>query len=99
MINKRLIDANKSIEKIRELRAAGEPARDEIAELAESIAGFNIEFGITPREFERATGKPFADAIGLSQDEIFNMVDASGQRVYKGIDYDDRRGLLQAFFD
>jgi hypothetical protein len=99
IINKRLIDANKSVEKIRELRAAGKPAANEVEELAKSIEGFNIEFGITPREFERATGKPFADAIGLSQDEIFNMVDASGQRVYKGIDYDDRRGLLQAFFD
>ena len=99
IINKRLIDANKSIEKIRELRAAGKPAANEVEELAKSIEGFDIEFGITPREFERATGKPFADAIGLSQDEIFNMVDASGQRVYKGIDYEDRSGLLQAFFD
>ena len=68
--------------------------------LNEDVLRLGIDdLSITPKDIERITGKPFSDSLDLTPSDIFNLTDRVGDRVYKGIDFDDSNALSKAYFD
>ena len=68
--------------------------------LNEDVLRLGIDdLSITPKDIERITGKPFSESLDLTPSDIFNLTDRVGDRVYKGIDFDDSNALSKAYFD
>ena len=71
-----------------------------IGSLNRDVTDLGIDdLSITPKDIERITGKPFSESLDLTPSDIFNLTDRVGDRVYKGIDFDDSNALSKAYFD
>ena len=98
---KRLKNYNKEVDAVNDLTAIRPTNIDAIIEsLNRDVRDLGIDsLSISPRELERITGKPFTDSLDLTPSDIFNLTDRAGNRVYKGIDFDDSNALSKAYFD
>jgi len=99
---KRLKNYNKEVDAVNDLIASGADVDVDriIGSLNRDVTDLGIDsLSISPRELERITGKPFTDSLDLSKNDIFNLTDRAGKRVYKDIDFDDSNALYKAYFD
>jgi hypothetical protein len=106
---KKLAAYNKKVARIQEIQAENfrgkKPDSDEIINLLDGldqeIMDLGVtEFSISPRDIERVTGKPFAESLDKSKEEIFFMTEGpqGGRQKYfdAGPRVEDR---VRAYFD
>ena len=106
---KKLADYNKKVARIQEIQADKlrgiESDPDEVIELLDGldqeIMDLGVtEFSITPREIQRVTGRPFAESLDKSKEEIYFMTEGpqGGRQKYfdAGPRVEDR---VRAYFD
>ena len=106
---KKLAAYNKKVARIQEIQAENfrgkKPDSDEIIDLLDGldqeIMDLGVtEFSITPREIQRITGKPLAESLDKSKEEIFFMTEGpqGGRQKYfdAGPRVEDR---VRAYFD
>jgi len=105
---KKLADYNKKVARVQEIQADKfkgiESDPDEVIELLDGldqeIMDLGVtEFSISPRDIERVTGRPFAESLDKSDEEIFYMLDDTGTR-QKYVDVPNNPSdLTRAYFD
>ena len=105
---KKLAAYNKKVARIQEIQAENfrgkKPDSDEIIDLLDGldqeIMDLGVtEFSISPRDIERVTGRPFAQSLDKSPEEIFYMLDDTGTR-QKYVDVPNNPSdLTRAYFD
>jgi len=105
---KKLADYNKKVARVQKIQADKfkgiESDPDEVIELLDGldqeIMDLGVtEFSISPRDIERVTGRPFAESLDKSDEEIFYMLDDTGTR-QKYVDVPNNPSdLTRAYFD
>ena len=105
---KKLADYNKKVARVQKIQADKfkgiESDPDEVIELLDGldqeIMDLGVtEFSISPRDIERVTGRPFAESLDKSPEEIFYMLDDTGTR-QKYVDVPNNPSdLTRAYFD
>jgi len=105
---KKLAAYNKKVARIQAIQAENfrgtKPDADEIINLLDGldqeIMDIGVtEFSISPRDITRVTGRPFAESLDKSPEEIFYMLDDTGTR-QKYVDVPNNPSdLTRAYFD